>query len=61
MYVYAVKNTIRDAGSTALYTAKTVFTMFILFKLLYTALTVACMPMDIVREGRVTLIVGLPP
>ena len=37
------------------------FSLFILFKLLYTALTVACMPIDIVREGRVTLIVGLPP
>ena len=28
MYVYAVKNTIRDGGSTALYTANTVDTVY---------------------------------
>ena len=37
------KNTIRDTGNTALYT--TLFTLFTLFKLLYTAKTLAGMPM----------------
>ena len=54
---FVLKNTIRDSGSTALYTAytyytvNTVFTVYkhnMLFKLLLTAKTVARMPM---REG----------
>ena len=36
-------------------TLLTWFTLFILFKLLYTAKTLACMPIYIVREGYMAL------
>ena len=39
------------ASRFAQFTLFTMFTLFILFKLLYTALTVTCMPLYIVREG----------
>ena len=43
------KKTTRDRGRTALYTA---YTVFFLFKLLYTAEIVGCMPIIyIIREG----------
>ena len=40
-------------------TLLTWFTLFILFKLLYTAKTLACMPTYIVREGYNAIGVGL--
>ena len=54
-----IENTIRDGGSVALYTDTlftlftlftllTPFTLFILYKLLYTAETLACIPIYIV-------------
>ena len=53
------KNTIRDGRSTAyklltlltLYRLLALPTLFVLLKLLYTAKTLACMPIYIVREG----------
>ena len=46
--VFIDKNTIRYGGSTALhYTLLTLVTLFILFKLLYTAQTVTCVPVYI--------------
>ena len=37
------------------YTLFTLFTLFVLFKLLYTAKTIACMPIYIVWEGLILL------
>ena len=51
------ENTIRNGSSPAvstvctLFTLLTLFLLFILFKLLYTAETVACMPLNIVWKG----------
>ena len=44
-----LKDTIRDGYSALLYTA--LFTLFIMFKLLYTAETVTWLPIYIAREG----------
>ena len=42
---------IRKEEQFTWFTLLTMFTLFILLKLLYTATTLACMPVYIVREG----------